>query len=129
MNAFGALSDKPQAPAANAQDLQRFCEILVDYVSAGHFEVYEQLTAEGKAFGDQRGLAYLKQSLLEPSANVPEGHVVVTARPTMAVAMARRRVRGSTVMGVSVRLMPVGRCVSPLLTARARKLGNNANRL
>jgi len=36
--------------------LQKFCEILVDYVSAGHFEVYEQLTNEAKAFGDERGL-------------------------------------------------------------------------
>ena len=41
--------------------LQRFCEILVDYVSAGHFEVYEQLTSEAKAFGDQRGLDLAKQ--------------------------------------------------------------------
>ena len=41
--------------------MQRFCEILVDYVSAGHFEVYEQLTSEAKAFGDQRGLDLAKQ--------------------------------------------------------------------
>ena len=41
--------------------LQHFCEILVDYVSAGHFEVYEQLTSEAKAFGDQRGLELAKQ--------------------------------------------------------------------
>ncbi|MBB2494023.1 sigma D regulator [Aquipseudomonas ullengensis] len=62
VNAYGALSgDKPQAPAANAAGLQRFCEILVDYVSAGHFEVYEQLTAEAKTFGDQRGLDLAKQ--------------------------------------------------------------------
>ncbi len=61
VRAFDLLSDKPQAPAANAQDLQRFCEILVDYVSAGHFEVYEQLTGEAKAFGDQRGLELAKQ--------------------------------------------------------------------
>lgn len=30
----------------------RFCEVLVDYVSAGHFEIYEQLVAEAIAFGD-----------------------------------------------------------------------------
>jgi regulator of sigma D len=29
---------------------------LVDYVSAGHFEIYEQLTSEAKAFHNQRGL-------------------------------------------------------------------------
>lgn len=30
----------------------RFCEVLVDYVSAGHFEVYEQLIREAKEFND-----------------------------------------------------------------------------
>lgn len=29
-----------------------FCEILVDYVSAGHFEVYEQLLREAEEFKD-----------------------------------------------------------------------------
>ncbi len=32
--------------------IQRFCEVLVDYVSAGHFEVYEQLLQEARAFSD-----------------------------------------------------------------------------
>lgn len=59
--AFSAVGTSPQAPSANAQTLQRFCEVLVDYVSAGHFEVYEQLTNEAKAFGDQRGLDLAKQ--------------------------------------------------------------------
>lgn len=59
--AYTAISTPPQAPSANAQTLQRFCEVLVDYVSAGHFEVYEQLTNEAKAFGDQRGLDLAKQ--------------------------------------------------------------------
>ena len=36
--------------------LKRFCELTVDYVSAGHFEVYEQLLEEGKAFNDKAGL-------------------------------------------------------------------------
>ena len=39
--------------------------------------------------GAQRGAAYIKQALLEPSARVPDGHVVVTARPKDA-----RSVRG-----------------------------------
>lgn len=59
VNAYGVLSGDKQP--ANAAALQRFCEILVDYVSAGHFEVYEQLTAEAKTFGDQRGLDLAKQ--------------------------------------------------------------------
>ncbi|MBN7768580.1 Rsd/AlgQ family anti-sigma factor [Marinobacter daepoensis] len=30
----------------------RLCEVLVDYVSAGHFEVYEQLIQEAREFND-----------------------------------------------------------------------------
>ena len=46
------------------------------------------LEGAGRAFGPdlsnigaQRGAGYIKQALLEPSARVPEGHVVVTAKP------------------------------------------------
>lgn len=31
------------------------CDLLVDYVSAGHFEVYHQLLAEAETFGDNSG--------------------------------------------------------------------------
>jgi len=61
VSAYAAINSSPQAPSANAEPLQHFCEILVDYVSAGHFEVYEQLTSEAKAFGDERGLDLAKQ--------------------------------------------------------------------
>jgi len=54
------------------------------------------LGGAGRAFGPdlseigaQRGSAYLRQAILEPSARVPEGHVVVTAKPNDA-----RSVRG-----------------------------------
>ena len=43
---------------------------------------------EGRAIGPeltsigvQRGVAYLRQAVVEPGARVPDGHVVVTARP------------------------------------------------
>jgi regulator of sigma D len=36
--------------------LKTFCQIIVDYASAGHFEVYEQLIKEGRDFGDTQGL-------------------------------------------------------------------------
>ncbi len=49
------------AEAATRQTLQKYCEILVDYVSAGHFEIYEQLLNEAEAFGDKRGLELAKQ--------------------------------------------------------------------
>ncbi|WP_127558959.1 sigma D regulator [Saccharospirillum alexandrii] len=32
--------------------LQSFCESLMDYVSAGHFEIYEQLVREAREFDD-----------------------------------------------------------------------------
>jgi regulator of sigma D len=59
--AYSVLSEAAQPATANAPELQKFCQILVDYVSAGHFEVYEQLTSEAKAFGDVRGLELAKQ--------------------------------------------------------------------
>lgn len=38
-----------QAPTPAMQEqLDAFCEVLVDYVSAGHFEVYEQLAWEAE---------------------------------------------------------------------------------
>lgn len=58
---YDALGDTPQALADDRQGLQKFCGVLVDYVSAGHFEVYEQLTSEAKAFEDERGLELAKQ--------------------------------------------------------------------
>jgi regulator of sigma D len=56
VRAYGALGGTPEALVDGRVSLQKFCEVLVDYVSAGHFEVYEQLTNEAKAFGDERGL-------------------------------------------------------------------------
>ena len=34
------------------QKLIPFCQMLVDYVSAGHFEIYEQLIREAREFND-----------------------------------------------------------------------------
>ncbi|WP_437879486.1 sigma D regulator [Pseudomonas sp. LRF_L74] len=61
VSAFALLDGGPAGEVSNTPDLHRFCEILVDYVSAGHFEVYEQLTTEATSFGDQRGLELAKQ--------------------------------------------------------------------
>ena len=45
---YPTLPDQPVTLAAGArQKLDRFCEILVDYVSAGHFEIYCELLDEG----------------------------------------------------------------------------------
>jgi regulator of sigma D len=56
IEAFDSLGDTPKAMVDDRKTLQEFCGLLVDYVSAGHFEIYEQLTAEAKAFNDTRGL-------------------------------------------------------------------------
>jgi regulator of sigma D len=39
------------------QLLQRFCQQLVDYISEGHFEIFEQLMNEGHLFNDAEALA------------------------------------------------------------------------
>ena len=36
--------------------LQLFCELMVDYLSTGHFEVFAQLEREGEEFEDREGL-------------------------------------------------------------------------
>ena len=36
--------------------LRTLCQILVDYVSAGHFEIYDQLMKEGREFDDEEAL-------------------------------------------------------------------------
>ncbi|MCV6606055.1 MAG: sigma D regulator [Porticoccaceae bacterium] len=49
----------------HGSQLQSLCENLVDYISAGHFEVYQQLMEEGRAFGDQDALNEASQLLTE----------------------------------------------------------------
>lgn len=43
------------------EQVKRLCQILVDYASAGHFEVYDQLIKEGKDFNDKAGLSQAAQ--------------------------------------------------------------------
>lgn len=47
----GAYAFSPNSKNS-MQKLSKFCQILVDYVSAGHFEVYDQLLKEAEAFDD-----------------------------------------------------------------------------
>ncbi len=48
-------------PQASGTPLENFCAHLVDYVSAGHFEIYEQLLGEAREFGDEQALALARQ--------------------------------------------------------------------
>lgn len=56
---FCALSEKKEFTEGHGEteeNLRLLCQHLVDYVSAGHFEVYDQLIREGQEFDDQQGL-------------------------------------------------------------------------
>lgn len=37
------------------------CQLLVDYVSAGHFEIYDQLVKEARDFGNEEALTEAEQ--------------------------------------------------------------------
>ncbi|MDI4659788.1 MULTISPECIES: sigma D regulator [Cobetia] len=52
--------------------VNRFIELLMDYISAGHFEVYPQLKEEGRVFEDTAALAVCEQLMqrLEPSTEL-----------------------------------------------------------
>src|SRR5690606_642340 len=50
LNASNAPEDSSGAK------LRHLCQILVDYVSAGHFEIYDQLMKEGREFEDSEAL-------------------------------------------------------------------------
>lgn len=52
---YCALSDSPGADNT-AENLQQTCQILVDYISAGHFEIYDNLINEGKNFANDNAL-------------------------------------------------------------------------
>lgn len=55
---YCALSglDQELSDLQRGEKLRVFCQILVDYVSAGHFEVYDQLIKEGREFDDADAL-------------------------------------------------------------------------
>jgi regulator of sigma D len=54
--ALGEINDFNSENSAHREKLKNFCEILVDYTSAGHFEIYDQLVKEGQELKDSNGL-------------------------------------------------------------------------
>jgi len=55
IHVFCILSDlgkKTSDDKILSKTVQQFCVILMDYVSAGHFEIYDELVAEAKTFND-----------------------------------------------------------------------------
>lgn len=60
--ALSGINDDRPASESVSRRLDHFCELLVDYVSAGHFEVYYELIREAEEFAD--GSAEQARSLL-----------------------------------------------------------------
>lgn len=58
---YTTLRDRPAPDQHPDRILESFCDILVDYTSAGHFEIYEQLIREAEDFNDEGALALIKQ--------------------------------------------------------------------
>ncbi|MBB3169912.1 sigma D regulator [Simiduia aestuariiviva] len=44
-------------PEQHGDKVRTLCQMLVDYSSAGHFEVYKQLVNEAKEFGDTEAIS------------------------------------------------------------------------
>lgn len=51
MMGLGEHAQAHADPVPLFERVQAFCEVLMDYVSAGYFEVYDELLAEGEAHG------------------------------------------------------------------------------
>ena len=50
--------------------VQAFCQVLIDYISAGHFEVYQQLLKEGEERPETQAEALRLMPLLEDSTEL-----------------------------------------------------------
>jgi len=62
---YATLRAEEAFTQTDAKKIQSFCERLVDYVSTGHFEIYEQLTKEAEAFNDKSALALAQKIIPE----------------------------------------------------------------
>lgn len=54
--ALSSLEANAENEALRGAKLRTLCQILVDYVSAGHFEIYDKLIKEGQQFEDTEAL-------------------------------------------------------------------------
>lgn len=58
-----SIKDFHDDDLTQGKQLQMFCQQLVDYISEGHFEIFEQLIDEGHLFNDAEALASGKKLL------------------------------------------------------------------
>lgn len=63
IEAWGVLHERGELTPIDTPKIQSACEMLVDYVSAGHFAVYEQLAVEARAFRDEGAVLLLREVL------------------------------------------------------------------
>lgn len=49
---ISSVDEAARGDASLNEKFTQLCEVLLDYVSAGHFEIYEQLITEAKEFDD-----------------------------------------------------------------------------
>ncbi|MBJ7555733.1 sigma D regulator [Marinomonas spartinae] len=59
------LRDLEEYTQMDTPKIQHLCELLVDYVSVGHFNVYEQLALEAQEFKDDSALKLLNELMPE----------------------------------------------------------------
>lgn len=59
------LRERGEFTPTDTPKIQTLCEMLVDYVSVGHFTVYKQLALEAKEFHDDGALVLLRELLPE----------------------------------------------------------------
>lgn len=57
------LRERGEFTPTDTVKIQFLCEMLMDYVSAGHFAVYEQLALEAKEFKDDSATVLLSELL------------------------------------------------------------------
>ncbi|WP_347883800.1 sigma D regulator [Pseudomonas aestiva] len=59
VTAYETLDMEPLlGPVREVGELERLCDMLVDYMSTAHFEIYEQLVAEAREFQDERAIEF-----------------------------------------------------------------------
>ena len=54
--ALSSLHETNESEVSQGHKLRNLCQIVVDYISAGHFEIYDQLIKEGREFDDADAL-------------------------------------------------------------------------
>lgn len=69
IEAWVELREREEYTPTDTPKVQAFCELLVDYVSTGHFEVYEQLALEAQDFHDATALECFQQLMPEIDKN------------------------------------------------------------